>query len=234
MSGVADDPRCPECGGPIGQTATYCMHCSTDLTDKRPVTDVDGNRDWEPPGAAAAVLPDRAGTPQEAPSDARGSTATTGRRIMNALGIYTDNLDEEGGRLLAPDGFVDNTLTVVVGIVGGFIVGVVGSVVFGILTESLWSLVFGLVTWLGATAYLVRRRTVQAAVAKGGYAVAIVLLLVPVVALSPTVSLNGGLGERGGVFLTLLVFIGIPAGLAAAVGWLASRFVPPGAGETDD
>ena len=27
-----DDPRCPECGEPIGQTATYCMHCSADLT----------------------------------------------------------------------------------------------------------------------------------------------------------------------------------------------------------
>ena len=26
------DPHCPECGEPIGQTATYCMHCSADLT----------------------------------------------------------------------------------------------------------------------------------------------------------------------------------------------------------
>lgn len=153
---------------------------------------------------------------------------------MHALGIYTANLDEDGGRLLASDGLVDNTLTVVVGVIGGFIVGLVGTVVFGILTESLWTLAFGLVTWLGATAYLVRRRTVQAAVAKSGYAVAAVLLLVPVVALSPTVSIDGGLAERGGLFLTLLVFVGIPAGLAAVIGWLASQFVSPSAGETDD
>lgn len=233
MSDAAEDPRCPNCGGPIGRTATYCMHCSTDLTDERPVSDFDGNRGWEQREAATGP-PDRAGTPQDSSSDARGVTAITGRQMMNALGSYSTDFDGDDGRLLAADGVVDNTLTVVVGIVGGFIVGVVGSVVFGILTGSLWTLVFGLVTWLGATAYLVRRRTVQAAVAKGGYAVAAVLLLVPVIALSPTVSVDGGLADRGGVFLTLLVFVGIPAGLAAAIGWLASRFVSPSTGENDD
>lgn len=233
MSDAAGDPRCPECGGPIGQTATYCMHCSTDLTGERSETDVDGNRGLNR-REAVTVPPNRIDVPQEAPSNVRGSSVTTGRRIMHALGIYTANLDEDGDRLLASDGLVDNTLTVVVGVIGGFIVGLVGTVVFGILTESLWTLAFGLVTWLGATAYLVRRRTVQAAVAKSGYAVAAVLLLVPVVALSPTVSIDGGLAERGGLFLTLLVFVGIPAGLAAAIGWLASQFVSPSAGETDD
>jgi hypothetical protein len=39
----ADDPRCPECGEPIGATATYCMHCSSDLPmdDSADVSDAD-------------------------------------------------------------------------------------------------------------------------------------------------------------------------------------------------
>lgn len=38
-----DDPRCPECGEPIGATATYCMHCSAELPmdDSADVSDAD-------------------------------------------------------------------------------------------------------------------------------------------------------------------------------------------------
>jgi hypothetical protein len=38
-----EDPRCPECGEPIGATATYCMHCSADLRmdDSADVSDAD-------------------------------------------------------------------------------------------------------------------------------------------------------------------------------------------------
>ena len=36
-----DDPRCPECGEPIGQTTTYCMHCSADLTERGETADSD-------------------------------------------------------------------------------------------------------------------------------------------------------------------------------------------------
>lgn len=39
----ATDPACPECGEPIGATATYCMHCGTDLAmdDSADVSDAD-------------------------------------------------------------------------------------------------------------------------------------------------------------------------------------------------
>lgn len=136
--------------------------------------------------------------------------------------------------MLAPDGLVDNTLTALVGILGGVVVGVVATTVLLILTETGWTAAFGVVAWLGATAYLVRRRTVQAAVSKTGYAIAVVLLLVPVIALSPAVNVDGGVSERGGLFLVLLVFVGVPAVIAAVVGWVAGRFVPEevGTGET--
>lgn len=195
MAEAADDPRCPECGEPIGQTATYCMHCSTDLTDELEAADADEDGTWD---AASA-----------APGESQGPPVT-----------------EESGQLLDPDGLVDNTLTVLVGIGGGVVVGVVGTVVSLLATGSGWALPFGLVAWLGATAYLVRRRTVQGAVSRTGYAVAVVLLLVPLVALSPVVSVDGGLWERGGLFFVLFVFVLIPAAIAAALGWVAARFVP--------
>jgi len=200
MSIDQDDPRCPECGGPIGQTATYCMHCSADLTAEQEAADTDGDETWDQ---------------SEATTDRRGPPASTS----------TDD-----GQLLDPDGLVDNTLTVVVGIGGGIVVGVVGTVVLLLLTGSALSLLFGLVGWLGSTAYLVRRRTVQGAVAKSGYAVALVLLLVPVVAVSPVVTVEGGIGERGSLFFVLLLLVAVPAGIAAVVGFVAARFVPDGTG----
>lgn len=195
MAEAADDPRCPECGQPIGQTATYCMHCSADLTDEREAADADGDEAWDAAGGVSE-------------------------------GSQEPSATDESGQLLDPDGLVDNTLTVLVGIGGGVVVGVVGTVVLLLATGSGWALLFGLAAWLGSTAYLVRRRTVQAAASRTGYAVAVVLLLVPVVALSPAASIDGGLEERGGLFFLLFVFVLVPAGIAAALGWAASWFIP--------
>ncbi|PSQ02916.1 hypothetical protein BRC94_00390 [Halobacteriales archaeon QS_5_70_17] len=206
------DPRCPECGGPIGRTATYCMHCSADLTEERSAADADGDGAW-----------DRTGPSVSGPADAAVDASTDASGVDRAPGA-----GDTGGRtdrLLAPDGLVDDTLTVLVGIAGGIAVGLVGTVVLLVATGSGWAVAFGVTAWLVATAYLVRRRTVQAAVAKSGYAVAAVLLSVPVIALSPVVEVDGGLEERGGLFLVLLVGVAVPAAVAAAVGWIAGRFV---------
>ena len=197
MSDAPEDPRCPECGGPIGITATYCMHCSTDLTGRREVADADGDGTWDRSGGGAGTA---------------GETSATRGPDSDAL--------------LADDGLVDDTLTVLVGIAGGVVVGIVGTVVLLAVTGSGAAVLFGLLAWLGSTAYLVRRRTVQEAVSKAGYAVAAVLLLVPLVAVSPAVDVDGGLEERVGGFVVLLVLVAVPAGVAAVVGVVASRFVP--------
>lgn len=199
MRNVDDDPRCPECGEPIGRVATYCMHCSADLTDERAAADADGDGVWDSDGTSETQTPTSGGS-------------------------------SEG--LLSPDGLLDNTLTVVVGIVGGLVVGIIGTVVLAIVTGSGWALLFGLVAWLGATAHLVRRRTVQGAISRSGYAVAVVLLLVPVIALSPVVGIDGGLGGRGSLFFVLLLFVAVPAGIAAVIGWVASQFIPVDAAES--
>lgn len=205
MSTDPDDPRCPECGGKIGATATYCMHCSADLTDELEESDTDGDGAWD----QSETTTDGATT---------DDTSTGRPRRERAPG--------DSDQLLDPDGLVDNTLTAVVGIIGGIVVGFVGTTVLLILTGSGWAVLFGFLAWLGSTAYLVRRSTVQGAISKSAYAVAIVLLVVPLVALSPLTSMDGGAGERMGLFVVLLVFVAIPAGVSAIVGWIAARFVP--------
>jgi hypothetical protein len=220
MNETSTDPRCPKCGEPIGVRATYCMHCSTDLTEERAAADVDGDSTW-----------DRA-----VESDAATDAGSVLARVRGAIGDrFGDGAPPQGTpdeQLLDPDGIVDDTLTIVVGIAAGVVVGVVLTIELLAMTGSPWALLAGLVGWLGATAYLVRHRTVQGAVAASGYAIALVLLLIPVVAFSPVADVEGGLAERGGLFLALATFVVVPVFVAALLGWLASRFLPA-AGGTD-
>ncbi|MFD1564076.1 zinc ribbon domain-containing protein [Haloarchaeobius amylolyticus] len=190
------DLHCPECGEPVGQTATYCMHCWADLPTDSTTADYATER-------------------RSAASTDADSFATRGETDAFA--------DDDSERLLDPDGLVDNTLTVLVGIAGGLAVGIVETLVLLILTESGWILLVGPAVWLGATGYLVRCRTVQEAIAKTCYAVALVLLSVPLIAFGPGVTVDGG---AGGAFFGLLLLVAIPAAIAAAIGWVASRFVP--------
>ncbi|MFD1634288.1 zinc-ribbon domain-containing protein [Haloplanus ruber] len=228
MTDSTTDPRCPNCGEPIGRTATYCMHCSADLTEERAAADADNDGVWDEAEAEVGTEMAAGAAESQADSGIGATIAAYGRRITDAADRSGATAGTEGqaSRLLAPDGAVDGTLTALVGAVGGLVVGVVGTVVLGFLTGSGVAIPLGFVAWLGATAYLVRRRTVQDAVAKSGYAVAVVLLSVPVVALSPAVPVDGGLDERGGLFVVLILFVGVPAAIAAAVGLIASRFVP--------
>jgi len=220
MQDTTSDPRCPECDEPIGQRATYCMHCSADLSDYRERAESDRT------------------TGQYAPGNSR-SSGTAGRllgsetrTLREMIGNRGDSADPDREDLLAPDGLVDDTLTVVVGIAAGALIGLIGATVLAVMTGSPWALVGGLLIWLGSTAYLARRRTVQGAIAAGGYGVAIVLLVVPFLAFSPMTDVEGGLSERGSIFLVLGVFVVIPVLIAAAVGWTAARFAPNGKDDT--
>jgi hypothetical protein len=198
------DPRCPECGGAIGATATYCMHCSADLTEEQQTADTDGDEAWEGSDGSQAE-----------------TDAATGADALDAV-TGSGSSDQ----LLDPDSLADNVLTVIVGIVGGSIAGLVGTVVLGVVTNSGLGVLFGIGVWLVVTAYLVRQRTVQGAVSKSGYAIALVLLSIPLIAISPFVSIDGGASERGGLFVVLLIFSVFPASIAAGIGWVASKFVP--------
>ncbi|WP_255195743.1 zinc ribbon domain-containing protein [Halorarius litoreus] len=186
MSDAPVDPRCPECDGPIGVTAIYCMHCSADLRDEQRAADSDGDETWDGTSSSA----------------------------------------EDDSSLLDPDGVLDNSLTVVVGIVGGAVAGIVGTAVLGFLTESGLAVAFGIVAWLFVTAYLVRLRTVQETISKSGYAIAVVVLTVPLLAFSPAVGVDGGASARSDLFVVLLLLVVVPAAIAVGIGWVAGRFVP--------
>ena len=219
----SEDPHCPECGEPIGQTATYCMHCSADLSDEQAAADANDDGTWD----------GTVGSDEGDPSAGdEGDASPTYDPLEDAGGDATATADA-GGQVLDPDGIVDNTLTVVVGILGGIVVGIVGTIALLVITGSGWGALLGIVAWLGSTGYLVRRRTVQGAVEKSGYAAAVVLLLIPLVAFSPLASVEGGLTGRGSFFLAALVVVSVPAVIAAAVGWTAGRFAPDSPAESE-
>ncbi|MFB6108423.1 MAG: zinc ribbon domain-containing protein [Haloplanus sp.] len=196
--GERSDPRCPECGGPIGATATYCMHCSADLTEERAAADADGDGVWDADASDASDV-------------GRSDDASSARRSS-----------DDG--LLDPDGLLDGALTTVVGLVGGLVVGVVGTVVLLVLTDSDWGAWLGVAAWLCSTVYLARLRTVFDALSKTAYGVSIVLLLVPLVAFTP--SQSSDVGVRIVIFATVLGLVAIPAALAALVGVLVARYAP--------
>lgn len=213
-----DDPRCPECGEKIGQTATYCMHCQADLSDgddRGWADDLDGGWEDDDPPAHDAHRDLSAG-------ETADRFDGTGRDREPGAGTG----ESEGDHLLDPDGVVDDTLTAIVGVVGGIVVGIVGTIALAFLTGSGIALPLGFVAWIGSTVYLVRQRTVQGAISRSAYAVAVVLLLVPFVTLSPAVSVDGGLNERVAGFVVLLLLVAIPALFAAGVGYVAGRFTP--------
>lgn len=189
-----DDPRCPECGGPIAASATACLHCGADLSNTPPI-----------PGT---------GAPETASPDQPQDTAAS-NTVSTARGTPVEHP-------LDPEGIMDNTLTVLVGILGGLIIGSLGTVVLLFLTQSLWGVAFGFVAWLAATAYLVRRRYLLDAVSKTAYGITAVLLLVPAIA----IVFEGDLAARGLGFVVLLLVVAIPAVIAAGIGWFASRYVP--------
>jgi hypothetical protein len=197
------------------------MHCSADLSDEKAAADTNDDGTW-----------DRGAGSGEDAADNSGDSEPTYDPLEDAGGDATATAGT-GGQVLDPDGIVDNTLTVVVGILGGIVVGIVATITLAIVTESLWGVLLGIVAWLGSTGYLVRRRTVQGAVEKSGYAAAVVLLLIPLVAFSPLASVEGGLTGRGSFFLAALVVVSVPAIIAAVVGWVAGRFAPDSPAESE-
>lgn len=181
----AHEPRCPECGEPIGATATYCIHCSTDLTDERARADVDGDGYWE------------------------------GRSSK-------DGTAGDSARWLDPAGTIDDSLTAIVGICGGLVVGVVGTFVLSVVTASEWAILLGILLWIGVTIHLARRGTVGEALARTAYAVAIVLVSIPLIAFGPS-SEGTDFATRVILFVTMLGAVAIPAAILAGVGILITR-----------
>ena len=213
MSQRTDDPRCPECGGPIGATATYCMHCSTDLTQQRARGDANGDGYWDGRRRTSGA--------------ARETTSGTERGGSGLDGDASPAADSN--RWLHPSGIVDDALTVAVGIAGGLVVGVVGTVGLLLITANDWAVLGGAVAWIASTAHLVRQPTIVEAIQRTAYATAAVLLLVPLIAFGPTTT-ETDLGVRFVLFATMLGGLAVPAALLAGLGLALGRFLPQSKG----
>ena len=162
---MASDPRCPACGSPVGMTASYCMHCDADFDAPVGVDDTTGasaddTSDDDTTGASADDISD---------DDTGGGDSAT-----------LTTWEQRFARWLGPDGWIDNSLTIVVAICVGLVAGPLTAIVLALFTGSLWSLAVGVVAWLGTTAHLANQRTVYGAVRGGCFGVAGLLVVLPV------------------------------------------------------
>ena len=163
-------PVCPECGGPIAQTSTFCMHCSADLEDAD-LTNADAaatdesDITWDdaPEVAAWGDEPahreerERAGeawhdddTAPEEPGDGDDVAAQTD---------LPPEYRSSGGttsRQLLPDGFLTKAVTFLLAIVGGLTVGAVSAVVLSPVVPTGWAFLLVVLLWLGSTTVFLR------------------------------------------------------------------------------
>jgi hypothetical protein len=128
--------------------------------------------------------------------------------------------------LLDPEGLADNALTLVVAILGGLLIGFVSLFAF-LFSLGVFGLLVALVAWLGSTVYLASRHTVFGAVRYGAYALACLLLLIPV---GIAVAIDGAILER----IVVLVMAGVPVGIVAIVIGGVGYLVGLGAPEDTD
>ena len=193
------DDGCPECGAGVSATAVYCMDCGADLDAATEAGGDTARADPPTPGAAVA-----------------GSDAATAE--TSGTGFEQTLRGDESRGLLHPEGIVDNSLTVVVGVVGGTVAGLLTLVLVGLASQHWLSVAPALAVWAGGIGYLSRRRTVGDAVQKTCYGVATLLVLFPVISFAE-VTKGGTVGGRIVLFLIGELAFGLFAALIAGVGY---------------
>ena len=125
-------------------------------------------------------------------------------------------------RRLDPDGLLDGSLTLLVGLGGGAIVGVLTFLLVGIATQSGGSIVPAGLAWLAGTGYFATRERVGEALKYGCYAVALLLVLLPVISFAPAVK-GGNFAGRVFLFLVAELLFGVFAIVLAGIGHVAGR-----------
>lgn len=217
---MSSGPYCPECGEPVGERALYCMHCGADFGDDGPRAAGDAER-----GSAV----DSSAEPSTTPATSQRSgtdTATTG----DAPGEHGDLLD----RLFHPEGVLDDSLTVVLGIVVGLICGFVALIVVGATAGGAPGFLAALLAWVGVTGWLARQYSLFGAVRGGCYALAVALLALPIIALTDAAE-GGTFGGQVILFLVSEVVIAVFALPLVGIGYVAGRRRPdPNARGTDE
>lgn len=155
------------------------------------------------------------------------------RSFDASFDIEVAQRDDDGdGRWLDPDGLLDGSLTIVVGAGFGVVSGVL-AVLLGIgLIGSIWGSLAGIVVLLGATGLLLSRDSVYHTTRLGCYTTALLLVCLPLLAVTDVVQ-NGDFVGRITLFGIGELFAGTGAALIAGAGYLAGKRAPPVGQPTD-
>lgn len=214
------DEQCPYCGEPISATAIYCMHCYEDLPQSRSGT---AN---QPSTTGASEV---SWTNESASDGVASESATDGWSDNSATGSWSGSSsassatgDSDARYRLHPEGLADNSLTVIVGVLTGSVFGALAGITILFILNSALAIPVAIVVWLAVTVHLARRPTLGNAVKRGTTAIAIGLLLVPTIVLSP----NASSGSFAGALILFLFgefVFGAVALVVLGVGWLFAR-----------
>ena len=115
---------------------------------------------------------------------------------------FETNEPDTDGYLLDPDGFLDNTLTLAVGLVAGVFAGVI--MMFGLFfaLHSAWGILLGIVGGFAVAGQTARQSSVSDGVLWGTILVACSLFVFPFIAFSPGMT-GGSLGGRIILFMMI-------------------------------
>mgnify|MGYP000462914412 FL=1 len=167
-------------------------------------------------GATASVTANTGSTASGGSDDGSTASGGAGGGSTASRGAEAGTADDSGG-LLDPDGLLDNSLTVVVGIGAGIVIGLISLFVFGIAFGGT-GVLLAFVAWLGSTAYLARRRTVFDAVRDGAFGLAAVLVIAGIGASVGTAMDGNSIVAALVVLVPFVFFAGLVAGTGYAIG----------------
>lgn len=174
-------PLCPECGGKIAETSTYCMHCSADLTeewDATPVSDdnawgetarssdtsvegtIDASADDATGASAGGASTASAGETIGASADEATTTATASEEesVATQQDLPPEFRSSSGGpeMQLLPDDFLGKAGSFVLALVVGFAAGVGSALALAAVVANVVAVLVSVVVWVGATAAALR------------------------------------------------------------------------------
>lgn len=194
------------------------MHCDSQFD--RPV-DGDGSEPRRSGRGDGFGIPEVSGEGDDARTDRDDPVAAELDGTATGSGDGEDWLD----RYFGPDGLVDDSLTVVIGVVVGAVCGFVALVVVGIVGGGGVGLLAGLGAWVGVTAWVARQYSVFGAVRGGCYALAVALLALPLVALTDAAR-GGTLTGQILLFVVGEIIFGLFAFPLVGIGYAAGKRRP--------
>jgi len=151
-----EDLVCPECGGPIGQTSTYCLHCSADLTEYRASqSEADASVAVSSESVDGGAFDAQDAEPEA--TDVEEADHEDLEDLPEEMTTSPSGMD--GGHLYEP-GFTRDLLWTLGSLAAGVLVGAGVAVLASVAAGGLLSLLLGTFGWLVSTWGLLRWRPV--------------------------------------------------------------------------